>query len=62
MTIWVYVEPGEDDKPVTREVSEEEILHTFYHWWRSQMMEVGKHDLISVQKASYTELVSVARA
>ena len=45
--IWRYVEPGDDDQPVTVVMTDAEILEEYFPWWSVQMRKVGKDTLIT---------------
>jgi hypothetical protein len=45
---WRYVEPGDDGvTPVWHELTEAEIIATYFAWWSGRMRQAGKSDLIS---------------
>lgn len=40
--IFQWVELGDDDQPVTRTTTDEEILRDYFPWWSAQMRRAGK--------------------
>lgn len=48
MDYYKYLEQGDDGiTPVEVRISKQEILDTYYEYWKSQMVRVGKKDQIS---------------
>lgn len=53
MRRWRYVTPGDfgnHGEPVIVEMSEAEIIATYYPYWQEQMRRVGKESQISEQE------------
>lgn len=44
MATWLYAELGHDE-PL--EITEEEILETYYPWWSNKLRTMGRDHLIS---------------
>ena len=47
MRTFEWIEPGDDDQPVTRTITDAEILSQYFPHWCEQMRRVGKADQIS---------------
>lgn len=42
-----FVEQGQNDEPFVVNISDEEILATYFSYWQEEMLRAGKADQIS---------------
>jgi len=49
MRTFIYIEPDEDFNPITKTITDKEILRFYWDYWKSQMGRVGKQEYISEQ-------------
>lgn len=50
MKYWTIVFPGEFGQHVQETWSEDQILESYYPYWKGKMMEVGKQDMITKER------------
>lgn len=47
MRTFAYNEIGENNEPIIKTFTEEEILKTYYPWWKSELESLGRSNLVS---------------
>jgi len=50
MKLYEIAYPDENNKDVTEILTEDEILASYWNYWKERMESVGKHDEISREK------------